>query len=33
VFLFLTDAIMGINGKITMFNGKNEDDTDPIIES
>jgi hypothetical protein len=33
VFLFLTETITGINGNITMFIGKNEDDTDPIYES
>ena len=33
MFLFLTETITGINGNITMFIGKNEDDTDPIYES
>jgi hypothetical protein len=31
VFLFLTEIMMGMNGKITKFIGKNEEDTDPII--
>jgi len=33
VFLFLTETITGIKGNITIFIGKNEDDTDPIYES
>ena len=33
VFLFYTKITIGINGNIKIFNGKNEEVTEPIISS